>query len=998
MSASTAEVERPAPREGMPREVVAWLRSLHLPRAVRNPKRDLSNGFLVAFICSRYWSSVSMHSYEDKLSVANKRSNWDMLRKQFAINKCPVSDRMIEGLIACRDDYANSFLRQLYTHLTGRVVVEALPLPAEEVAPPQTFVPQPSVQSLPTISVEAVGSCSNNASPAAARVRELPACSIAALKVSERIPPVAVANNHVIRAIVSDDASVAASGNGENGTNESCEGRDGNENAKPPMGFSVSLRRADVRQTVVHETARDDKKKPLQQQQQQQQQQRQPQFGEAHLMPDDATAMDLIESIVRAQAAGQEWKCARDGPTAFTEYFLHEEAALSVLLQCRVWSALFTSVDELVERVFRQGGSLAKITALFLQSPPSPPKQQGQQERVPSSGGTASESWKERSQYEGHAMGKRYTFVASLLASISDSDAFLAVSVYSEDVLPYAKEAMRSLDCATADGYAALLCAAVPANRKLAARLLPNVLSAAYEAITQSSSVEAKRSFYLLLRAVLLRLARGVWRGSVSASSRRSVPEMATSSLGGHDPLAVSIFPIAGYNVVAALSHESPRVRLVGAHLAGALASSECPLSMLFGTVLPMLNACCANASPLFNCVCAAWLQTAMKRLRPHQSEKSLRTPVAAAAAAADRQASTEREEEEKEEAELRVRALPQLATMMRHLCGILLGPGALNVQSYIAEQLALCLDDIPTDDDDARQLFHPEEVAACVFCIFQAAPPELLTTFLSPPSSAEAESHQQTNRMARCVSTQVGSALLGPLRINGALRDCYPLALAEAIVAVSPPESNLSSPPVGERGGSGGGRASSVASVGGVQALTPRQVMARATALLRDRAVPEETARRIRWLYRIIVASRRGAEVAGRPASLTEAAVTQRWNAVMRQMYRDIAVLAAAAEMIFSQKGALADGASNAIAQMAGMAQQVVLWWYTELHKDDMSLPKSSDCALDSAERLAGAMRWYHNTFGDATTRGQSPPTQPPQQQQRHSLASKRSMHRGTS
>lgn len=140
-------------REGsqLPREVVVWLQSLHLSQTVKHPKRDLSNGFVVAEICSHYWpTAVPMHSFENKLSTRNKRSNWEVLAKVFAKQGVALSAKMIDGMVERKEQYAELFLQQLYTILTGREVRQAAPLPTAEVNMP-SYTPRSFPQQTHTV-------------------------------------------------------------------------------------------------------------------------------------------------------------------------------------------------------------------------------------------------------------------------------------------------------------------------------------------------------------------------------------------------------------------------------------------------------------------------------------------------------------------------------------------------------------------------------------------------------------------------------------------------------------------------------------------------------------------------------------------------------------------------------------------------------------------------------------------------------------------------------
>lgn len=124
----------------LPREVITWLQSLHLSGPVKHPRRDLSNGFRVGEVCARYWTDVPMHSLGSEVGLDRKRANWRVLSKLFARHAAPLSEAMMDGMIAAKDgEYAEVFLLQLYSLLTGRelrapVAAAALELPP--VTPP----------------------------------------------------------------------------------------------------------------------------------------------------------------------------------------------------------------------------------------------------------------------------------------------------------------------------------------------------------------------------------------------------------------------------------------------------------------------------------------------------------------------------------------------------------------------------------------------------------------------------------------------------------------------------------------------------------------------------------------------------------------------------------------------------------------------------------------------------------------------------------------------
>lgn len=71
---------------GVSREMLKWLLGLDLSFPVRNVKRDLANGYLVAEILSRYFpKEVDMHSFENVCSLTLKECNWHVLLKLFKV-------------------------------------------------------------------------------------------------------------------------------------------------------------------------------------------------------------------------------------------------------------------------------------------------------------------------------------------------------------------------------------------------------------------------------------------------------------------------------------------------------------------------------------------------------------------------------------------------------------------------------------------------------------------------------------------------------------------------------------------------------------------------------------------------------------------------------------------------------------------------------------------------------------------------------------------------
>jgi hypothetical protein len=88
---------------GLSREILKWIQSLDLSYSVKNPKRDFSNGFLVAEIFSRYFRlDIQMHAYDNAISLQRKLANWELLERFFIKKQVPISRDMIDACIHCR--------------------------------------------------------------------------------------------------------------------------------------------------------------------------------------------------------------------------------------------------------------------------------------------------------------------------------------------------------------------------------------------------------------------------------------------------------------------------------------------------------------------------------------------------------------------------------------------------------------------------------------------------------------------------------------------------------------------------------------------------------------------------------------------------------------------------------------------------------------------------------------------------------------------------------
>ena len=105
----------------MQRDVIKWLQTLDLSFAVKNPRRDLCNGFVVAEILSRYDKDISMHSFDTGASMVRRVDNWNQIQKILVRRGCKtINEQMVEGATQAKGNFANEVLNHLFEHLTTK--------------------------------------------------------------------------------------------------------------------------------------------------------------------------------------------------------------------------------------------------------------------------------------------------------------------------------------------------------------------------------------------------------------------------------------------------------------------------------------------------------------------------------------------------------------------------------------------------------------------------------------------------------------------------------------------------------------------------------------------------------------------------------------------------------------------------------------------------------------------------------------------------------------
>mmetsp|Transcript_28558 Transcript_28558/g.51719 ORF Transcript_28558/g.51719 Transcript_28558/m.51719 type:complete len:848 (-) Transcript_28558:59-2602(-) len=114
----------------LPREVIKWLQSLDLSFSIKNPKRDLTNGYMVAEIFSRYYpKDVDMLTYENGLRLEAKVDNWEQLFRLFKRKGINIQKQEFDPVMHCAPGAAILFLFKVYNVLTKRTVKTMGPIP-----------------------------------------------------------------------------------------------------------------------------------------------------------------------------------------------------------------------------------------------------------------------------------------------------------------------------------------------------------------------------------------------------------------------------------------------------------------------------------------------------------------------------------------------------------------------------------------------------------------------------------------------------------------------------------------------------------------------------------------------------------------------------------------------------------------------------------------------------------------------------------------------------
>jgi hypothetical protein len=119
----------------LPREVLKWMQGLDLSYSVKDYRKDMSNGFLIAEIISRYEPGrIPMHSFENTQNAARRDNNWNQLHlffRKYTLRDVRILPEEYTAIMRGTDpksEQLHQFACRLYSVCTKRTLPENAPL------------------------------------------------------------------------------------------------------------------------------------------------------------------------------------------------------------------------------------------------------------------------------------------------------------------------------------------------------------------------------------------------------------------------------------------------------------------------------------------------------------------------------------------------------------------------------------------------------------------------------------------------------------------------------------------------------------------------------------------------------------------------------------------------------------------------------------------------------------------------------------------------------
>ncbi|KAL6757064.1 hypothetical protein V8C86DRAFT_2630997 [Haematococcus lacustris] len=115
--------QAPPDTPALTREVYKWVQSLDLSHSLKNVRRDIANGFIVAEIFSRYYPhDIQMHGFANATSSRYKRDNWQQVQRFCEKQGMLLPAELVEGTAAGLHGAGCALLEHLYQLFTGKKV------------------------------------------------------------------------------------------------------------------------------------------------------------------------------------------------------------------------------------------------------------------------------------------------------------------------------------------------------------------------------------------------------------------------------------------------------------------------------------------------------------------------------------------------------------------------------------------------------------------------------------------------------------------------------------------------------------------------------------------------------------------------------------------------------------------------------------------------------------------------------------------------------------
>ena len=106
----------------LPRAVLKWLQRLDLTYSIRDPERDLSNGFIVAeILCRHFPNDISLHSFDTGSSRSVREGNWSLIFRFCSKHAIDIGDlRVQKNILRQHEETLLRLVLKLYAYFEDK--------------------------------------------------------------------------------------------------------------------------------------------------------------------------------------------------------------------------------------------------------------------------------------------------------------------------------------------------------------------------------------------------------------------------------------------------------------------------------------------------------------------------------------------------------------------------------------------------------------------------------------------------------------------------------------------------------------------------------------------------------------------------------------------------------------------------------------------------------------------------------------------------------------